>query len=501
MASFRRNGTVPSTSWNITDVVDTYASPGSGPSPLEHSRRSYDPILNGRGHSDVNMSSSPSPSPYPLSDSRRAAFYQHQPNATDSGYLDRAQLFGRTPIQRVYNARRARPPSISNSSIRKRSSRTPTGEWAEAGLPEPPIEASSVSLDNAEELICTPSGITTLGVGEDTPGRFSPTARSPTAQKTSSTPRKTSPAEDALREQFEKGRVELARNLAWRTGPNGTSKWAGSIQDKSREGYVSPKTPTTVSGDEDEEQEEDFGYVVPASVRDVLARAKAREAAGRTQSPFDGSQRKRDGGRPRESYFDVDAPRRSKKAPFTESSDPDMALPKLSNRRVFSLVEPPPMKTPPRKRPSPASNRTELSFSPIIAAIDVAPQPAGQDLTIAPVTSHLTLSTITTSKSQKPTPPPNYTSLTFFQATAIIYGCMAVTASHQALLGIGGDIAAIDLIIGLYKAFILGLAICIVLQLLFGAGLRRVPGDVLRWCRRAWGFVREAFWEGVEDGG
>ena len=478
MASSSSNRTTTSTSRNITDVVDKYASPSSGSSPPEYSRRSYGPILSGREHGGVSMASSPSPSPYPLLDSRRAAF--HQSTSTDSGYLDRAQLFGRTPIQR--NARRARPPSTSNiRNIRKRSSRTPTGEWAEAGLPEPPIEENRVSLDNAEGLICTPTGITTLGVGEDTPGRFSPTAQTRTGSKMS-------PAEDALRVQFEKGRVELARNLAWRTGPNGKSKWEGSIECTHREGDVSCKTPTTVSEDEESE----FGYVDPASVRSVLERVKAREAAGRTQSLFNDSQRpeKEDG--QSESYFDVDVSRRSRNALFADSLDPDLALPKLPDRivRVFSIsrqpVGPPSIEAPDRaKRPSTATDRTELSFSPIVTAIDVAPQPARPNPTVTPVTTHLTLSAITTTMSQPPTLPHNRPGITFSQATAIIYGCMAITASHQALLGLGGDIATLQLIIGLLGAFLLGLAICVALQLLLGAGLRRVPGDVLRWCGRA----------------
>ncbi|KAI4620781.1 hypothetical protein J4E83_005142 [Alternaria metachromatica] len=466
MASSRNNRTATSTSRNITGIVDTYASPTMGSSPAEYSRRSYDPILSGRGHGDVSMSSSPSPSPYPLSNSRRANL--HQSTSTHSGYLDRAQLFGRTPIQQ--NTRRARPPSTSNErNIRKRSSRTPTGEWAEAGLPEPPIEASRVSLENAEGLVCTPTGITTLDVEEDTPGRFSPSAQLPATCKTS-------PAEDALREQFEKGRVELARNLAWRSSSNGKSKCAGRSFDTNREGCVSPKTPTNVSEDEESE----FGYVDPASVRDVLARVKAREATGRTHSLFDSSQHIRNRDEPSESYFDVGIPRRNKNALFADSPDADMALPKLPDRRVFSLVEPPPMKTPTRKRPSPVSSRAELSFSPILAAIDVTPRPTSHDLAITPVTTHLTLSTITITLSQPPTPPRSRTGLTFSQATAIIYGCMTITASHQALLGLGGDIAAMDLIIGLFGAFLLGLAICVVLKMLLGARLRRVPRDVLR---------------------
>jgi len=450
MASSRSNKNTPSVSQNIADVVDTYASTAMGSSPLEYSRRSYDPVLSGRGHGDVSMSSLPSPSPYPLSDSRRANF--HHPNSTHSGYLDRAQLFGRTPIQ--HNVRRARPPSTSNiGNIRKRSSRTPTCEWAEAGLPEPPIEASRVSLDIAEGLICTPSGITTLGVEEDTPGRFSPSARSP--------------AENALRVQFEKGRVELARNLAWRRSSNGKSKWAGRGFDARRGGYVSPTTPTNVSEKEEEDEESEFGYVDPASVRDLLARMKEREATVRARSSFDRVQDGRNGHELRESYSDVGVPRRSKNALLANPSDPDKPLPKLPNRRVFSLVEPPPMKKPTRKRLSRASNRTDLSFSPITPAINVAPQPTRQDLDITPVSTYLSFSSfssVTTTISQPPTLPHNRTGLTFSQAIAIIYGCMAITASHQALLGLGGDIAAMDLIGGLYGAFILGLAICIVLQ-------------------------------------
>ncbi|KAI4909656.1 hypothetical protein J4E90_008355 [Alternaria incomplexa] len=476
MANSRNNRTTPPASRNITNIVDQYASPAMGSSLPEYSPGSYDPILSGRGQGDVSMSSSPSPSPYPLLDSRRAAF--RQSTSTHSGYLDRAQLFGRTPIQR--NARRASPPSTSNIlNIRKRASRTPTGEWAEAGLPEPPIEENRVSLDNAEGLICTPTGITTLGVGEGTPGRFSPTARSP--------------AEDALRVQFEGGRVELARDLASRTGPNGRSKWAGRIEDRGREGYVSPKTPSVAS---DDKEEEEFGYVDPASVRDVLARVKAREAMGgengRAKPLFDGGQREKDEGGPSRSYFDVDAPRRSKHALFANSSDPDKPLPKLPDRsvRVFSIpwqpVEQPPTKTSTRRNHlSAASDRAKLSFSPIVTAMDVAPEPAGQNLAITPAPIHLSLSPITTTISQQSTRPRNRTGLTFSQATAIIYGCMAITASHQALLGLGGDIAAMDLILGLYGAFLFGVAVCVALQLLLGARLRCVPGDVLRWCGRA----------------
>ncbi|KAI4609846.1 uncharacterized protein J4E87_010963 [Alternaria ethzedia] len=468
MASSRSNKNTPSVSQNIADVVDTYASQAIGSSQAEYSRRSYDPVLSGHGHGDVSMSSSPSPSPYPLSDSRRANL--HQSTSTHSGYLDRAQLFGRTPIQQ--NARPTRPPSTSNErNIRKRSSRTPTGDWAEAGLPEPPIEEERVGLDNAEGLICTSSGITTLGVGEGTPGRFSPSAKSP--------------AEDALKKQFEKGRVKLARNLARRTSLNGKSKWARRSFGKHRGGYVSPKTSSTVSGGEEEEEKEEFGYVDPASVRDVLARVKAREASGRTQSPFDNMKRARNGQEQRGSYFELNVPRRSKNAHFANPSDPDKPLPKLPDRRVFSESRKPvrllpSMRTPTRKRLSRASNRSDLSFSPIIAAIDVAPQPTRQDLAITPVTTHLSFSTTTTTLSQRPTTPRNRTGLTFSQATAIIYGCMAITASHQALLGLGGDIAAMDLIIGLFGAFLLGLAICVVLKMLLGARLRRVPGDVLR---------------------
>ncbi|KAI4925209.1 hypothetical protein J4E85_007086 [Alternaria conjuncta] len=443
MASSRSNKTTTSASRNITGIVDKYTSPALGSSPPGYSRRSYDPILSGHGHGDV--STSPSPSLYPLSDSRRANL--HQSTSTHSGYLDRAQLFGRTPIQHQRN----------------RSSRTPTGEWAEAGLPEPPIEASRVSADNAEGLVCTPGGITTMGVEEDTPGRFSPKAKERIGRKTET-------AEDALREQFEKGRVELARDLARRSSSKREAKWAGRGFDARRGGYVSPKTLSVASDDEEEE----FGYVVPASVRDVLARVKAREAAGRTQSPFDGSQRKRDGGRPRESYSDVGVPRRSKNALLANPSDPDKPLPKLPNRRVFSLVEPPPMKKPTRKRLSRASNRTDLSFSPITPAINVAPQPTRQDLDITPVSTYLSFSSfssVTTTISQPPTLPHNRTGLTFSQAIAIIYGCMAITASYQALLGLGGDIAAMDLITGLYRAFLLGITVCVALQVLLGAGL------------------------------
>ncbi|KAI4684290.1 uncharacterized protein J4E84_006278 [Alternaria hordeiaustralica] len=460
MANSRNNRTTPSASQNMNDVVDKYASPAMGSSLPEYSRQSYDPVLSRRGHGDVSMSSSPSP--YPLSERRRANL--HQSTSTHSGYLDRAQLFGRTPISIQHNARRARPSSTSNErNIRKRSSRTPTGEWAEAGLPEPPVEDRSVSLDVASGLICTPNGITTLDVDKNTPGRFSPKAQSPTS-------RKTSPAEDALREQFEKGRVELARNLAWRSSSNGKSRWAGRGFDTKREGYVAPKTPSVAS----DEEEEEFGYVDPTSVRDVLARVKAREATGRTQLPSDDMKRGRNGQEQRERYSDVGVPRRSKNALLANPSDPDKPLPKLPNRRVFSLVEPPPMKTLTRKRPSTASGRTKLSFSPITPAINVAPQPTRQDLAITPVSTYLSFSSfssVTTTISQPPILPHNRTGLTFSQAIAIIYGCMAITASHQALLGLGGDIAAKDLIMGLYGAFMLGLAICVVLQVVLCARL------------------------------
>ncbi|KAI4710609.1 hypothetical protein J4E89_004197 [Alternaria sp. Ai002NY15] len=186
---------------------------------------------------------------------------------------------------------------------------------------------------------------------------------------------------------------------------------------------------------------------------------------------------------PKDSYFNVDVPRRSKNALLTDSSDADMALPKLPDRSVRLLVEPPSMKTPSRrKRLSPPSDRTELEFSPIVAVIDVAPQPTRHDLDITSATNHFSLSPSTTTISQRPTPPRNRTGLTFSQATAIIYGSMAITASHQALLGLGGDIAAMDLIMGLCGAFLLGLAICVVLLLLLSFRLRRVPGDVLRQC-------------------
>jgi len=62
-----------------------------------------------------------------------------------------------------------------------------------AKFPERQIENSSVSFDAPSGLICTPNGITTLDVEDDTPGRFSPSAQTPIS-------RKTSPAEDALRE-------------------------------------------------------------------------------------------------------------------------------------------------------------------------------------------------------------------------------------------------------------------------------------------------------------
>ena len=169
----------------------------------------------------------------------------------------------------------------------------------------------------------------------------------------------------------------------------------------------------------------------PASVRDVLARVKARGATGRAQSAFDGSQRVRNGQELRGSYFDVDFLRRSKNAPLADSSDADMALPKLADRRVFSLVEPPPMKTSTRKRSFTTSNRAGLSFSPIITAIDVPPQPARHDLDITPITTHFTLSAITTTISQPPT-PQNRTGLTFFPShsnNTLLHGRNSITPS------------------------------------------------------------------------
>ena len=239
---------------------------------------------------------------------------------------------------------------------------------------------------------------------------------------------------------------------------------------------------------DEEEEEEEFGYVNRASVRDVLARVKAREAMGgengRARSLFDGSQRIRNGDGPSERYFDVDVPRRSKNALFFGSSVQSGTTPTTPDAEVFATsqqpVQLPSGKTPTRERSSPVSDRTELSISPIVAAIDLAPQPTGQDLTITRATTHLSCSIITTTISQPPNPPHECTSLIFSQATAIIYCCMAVAASHQALLGLGGDIAAMGLIMRLYGAFHLGIVICIVLQLLLGAGLRRVPVYVLR---------------------
>jgi len=477
MASSRSDQTTPS------------ALPTLGSSPPEYSRQSYDSTTNSHKQADVRLSSSASLCTSSIS--RRAN--SHQSNSTHSGYLDRAQLFGRTPVQRYPQP--IRPTSIS--CLEERPSRTARDEWIAVSFPEPRVGNNNVSLDVASGLICTPSGITTLDVEQNTPDRFSPIARTPTI-------RKTSPAEVALREQFEKRTADPDTYHAWETSPNRKSKWACRTYDTHRSGLTSPKTSSVASGDEPE-----FEYVDPPSLRDELARVKAHEAisveAGRAKLLLDVLKSVRDKRDLSRSYFNMDVQRRSRNALFRSSSVAGRTTPTFldevfpaSQRPVNSLS----LKTPTHQEfRCSFRDLSELSFSPVVTAVVVAPLLSPQNVAISPVsTTYLSLSSITTTISQRPTTPRNRAGISFAQATAIIYCCMAITASQQLLLSLSGDIAAMNLIIGLYRNFFLGNALCVVLHLLLGAGLRRVPGDVLQRCGRAWGFAREAFWDGFEDG-
>jgi hypothetical protein len=306
----------PSASRDINDIIEQYSCPAPSSSPAVRARQPYDSSPADGGRSDVSMSSSPPPYTPSL---LKQSISRHHRNMTNSGYLDRTQLFGRTsasdlqsspsplpeaPRGTVQHKRNNRsslrmldgmgtvyssPSSAlsslgtkrsSLSSLRRKFSQAPPDEWMKAGTPEREAGENSGSFDYQAWLArggLVPTEDGSLSCASSVNGKARTTVTDDGAStKSNSGGRKISPAEMALREVMAKrkpvpkpthGRkTSLASRIFNRRGPE----------------YVlaTPEPAESVSTEEDPIE---FGYVAPEviseSPRDILARAEAREAA------------------------------------------------------------------------------------------------------------------------------------------------------------------------------------------------------------------------------
>jgi hypothetical protein len=306
----------PSVSRDINDIIEQYSSPAPSSSPAVRAQQPYDSSPADGGRSDVSMSSSPPPYTPSL---LKQSISRHHRNMTNSGYLDRAQLFGRTsapdlqsspsplpeaPRSTVHHKRNNRSSlrmlygmaeascssssalsslgtkRSSLSSMREKFSQAPPDEWMEAGTPEREAGDHSGSFDYpawlargglvpAEDgsLSCTPSvnGKSRKTVTDDG-----------TSTKSNESGRKVSQAEMALRE------VMATHKPAPKPTHGRKTSWADRIFNRRGQEYVlaTPEPAASVSTEEDPIE---FGYVAPGvtseSPRDILARTEASEAA------------------------------------------------------------------------------------------------------------------------------------------------------------------------------------------------------------------------------
>jgi hypothetical protein len=344
------------------------------------------------------------------------------------------------------------------------------------------MEDSSVSLDIASGLICSSSTVTTPSIERDIPHRrpFPAKLRA----------RKISPAETALREHFKMSRVTP------NNGHGRNTSWAKRIfSNRDLSNAISTPTPSVTS----EDDESEFGYVDPKtpaeSPRDILARVKAREARVIEDECANQllvqEQHVEHTAKLDDSSTDVQRPSRGASSFSCSSSISHMAL--AGNE------------SPLREHRSLVGGGTEIALSSIVVVIDMAPLPSRQEVTIistqssvVPTTTQLSISAVTTTIAQCTFAPSQSSGLTFAEANAIIYACTTFAAMRRALVGIGSDIAALDLVLDLYVGYLVAVVICMFLHWVKGGGLRCVLGDVLRGVGAVLGEWYASFLEGVE---
>jgi hypothetical protein len=357
----------PSASRDINDIIEQYSSPAPSSSPAVRARQPYDSSPAYGRRPDVSMSSSPPPYTPSL---LKQSISRHHHNMTNSGYLDRAQLFGRTSASGLQSSPSPLPEAPRNtvdhkrnnrlslrmldgmgtvysspssalsslgtkhssfSSMREKFSQAPPDEWMEAGTPEREAGDHSGSLDYPAwsargGLVPTEDG--SLSCTPSVNGKSRKTVTDDGAStKSNKSGRKVSQAEMALREVMATHKPASKPAHAVSKSAHGRRKsWADRIFNRRGPEYVlaTPERAESVSTEEDPIE---FSYVAPEvtseSPRDILARAEAREAAEKehivktegTADHDDAEVQVLDGG-----YIDIQRPHRTTSTSIRTSS-------------------------------------------------------------------------------------------------------------------------------------------------------------------------------------
>jgi hypothetical protein len=153
----------------------------------------------------------------------------------------------------------------------------------------------------------------------------------------------------------------------------------------------------------------------------------------------------------------------------------------------------------------------ELALAPITVTIDLPPvvphqqldlpatettspklpSASSYDLSISPISNVVDISPINVAKRSW---------MTLAAANAIIYCCTTFMTMRFAILSLGGDVSAAELVQDIGAGFIAGAIVCILFHWVQGGRVQRVPGDMLQTValslRKTWGFLVNGFEEG-----
>ncbi|KAF1828544.1 hypothetical protein BDW02DRAFT_584410 [Decorospora gaudefroyi] len=473
----------PSESREFDDIIDFYKTPASSSSPPMCIRQPYDASPQDDRHTVMSMSSSPPP--YTPSSMPKQSNPYHQRSMAHSGYLARDQLFSSAPAYETTSS----PCDELGKRRSLQSLRDAQMESSRIFDVYPFRRGKCNSLSSLRNNSSSSDITVQQGIEHDPLAKVS-------LNKKSST-RKMTVAEMSLWANLKKRKSIPELKPARRT------TLAGWLWNRSEPEVIQPE-PAPPASPEDDPVE--FGYIQPAtpveSPREILMRVQARHAADKEQEE-DAQSSNGDKDTPSDkSFADVQHSRRSTSAFLKErfcsntvsssfesqSTRPTEKLSILSPKEVFSYK--PTVRTPDDRRETkaadvlPQATFSEITLAPIADITEQPPVPKYLKLALSPrmiilsqepksSKQNLTISEITTTISQSPIAAGPDRGLVFAEVCAVIYGSMTVAAMRLAVLGMGRDIAALDLALDLGAAMTIGVGVCMVFQWFLDGSLKR----------------------------
>ena len=486
---------------SIEAIVAQYSSPTPNSSSLMHNQHIYDSShldAQETNENDVRMSLSSSPPLHVASNHQTPSRLQHRRSSTHSGYFSRGQLFGRYPTPELPDGPFSSPlanmqqgnsrvlqnrssiqslkstqnegfstPNLRSSlcsgqnstmSLRERFSDSPRDEWMEAGAFAMETAEGSIRSGFVSKFKAAPTFEADQNTGDN--------ERMKRRTSDDGSIRSVSLAKIALRQAL--GKPLPARKPSW----------ASRIFSLRKSDKTNEAAPQLKTSDEDPVE---FGYiepqVSPESPKDILARVEARKAV-ESNLPTEVAQED-DNSDTDDSYVNLQDAH--------DEANPSLAFNPYESLFLLSQGYDAPSTAATAESSELRKNVTAFSLTLTMTTFDQAPVPPVNDLGYAAPTTifsqdpilrphRLTMSPIQAAISQSPITPVQRQGLAFSDANAIIYGCMSFAAMHTVLINMGEDVRAIDIAYNMSVAFVIGVALCLVLQWVQGGRIN----DILR---------------------